>query len=267
MTQTAVITGASSGIGKALAQQFAAHGYDVVLVARNRAALEDAARDLGGLAAGTDGRSRRGIRVVPTDLSRPGAATALVEQLRADGIQVDVLVNNAGFGLQGDFVELPVDRQIEMIQLNVVALTELTRLLLPPMLSRRTGGVLNVASTAAFQPGPLLSVYYATKAYVLSFTEGIAEELADAGIKIGCLCPGRTATAFAERAGMTKTNLFKGEVMGVDQVAREGFEAWNRGEVVFIPGRTNRRNAMVVRFASRSFVRRTVKRLNSLAAG
>src|SRR4051812_24251942 len=108
MTQTAVITGASSGIGKALAQQFAAHGYDVVLVARNRAALEDAARDLGGLVAVTDGTSRRGIRVVPIDLSRPGAATALVEQLMADGIQVDVLVNNAGFGLQGDFVELPV---------------------------------------------------------------------------------------------------------------------------------------------------------------
>lgn len=200
------------------------------------------------------------------DLAKTGSAGALVDQLRQNGVQVDVLVNNAGFGLQGEFTELPADQQVEMIQLNVVTLTELTRLLLPGMLQRRTGGVLNVASTAAFQPGPLMSVYYATKAFVLSFTEGIAEEVAGTGVKVTCLCPGPTETAFMDRAGMRGTNLFKGGTMSVEPVAREGFDGWNSGKVVVIPGFANRRGTLVVRLSPRALVRRVVKRMNSIAA-
>lgn len=254
MTQTALITGASSGIGRALAQQFAVHGYDVVLVARSTGTLEEVARTL-----------VTSVRVLSADLSKTGSAAALVEQLRQGGIQVDVLVNNAGFGLQGEFTALPFDQQIEMIQLNVVTLTELTRLLLPGMLQRRSGGVLNVASTAAFQPGPLMSVYYATKAFVLSFTEGIAEEVVGRGVKVTCLCPGPTETAFADRAGMRGTNLFKAGAMNVEQVAREGFDGWNSGKVVVVPGFANRRGMLAVRLSPRAFVRRVVKRMNSIA--
>ena len=253
MTQTALITGASSGIGRALAQQFASHGYDLVLVARNEDALKDVARATKG-------------HVVAADLSRPGSGMALVDGLSARGLQIDVVVNNAGFGLQGEFAHLSLERQLEMIQLNVTTLTELTRLLLPGILARRSGGVLNVASTAAFQPGPLMAVYYATKAYVLSFTEAIAEEVVGSGVKVSCLCPGPTETEFATRAAMTGTNLFSGSVMGVEEVARDAFEGWNAGKVVIIPGFSNRRRAMGVRFAPRAFVRRVVKRLNSKAS-
>jgi short-subunit dehydrogenase len=264
MNQTALITGASSGIGRALAGQFAAHGYDLILVARNAAALEDVGRALSGSPRGPDKGRATSIRIVAADLSAPRSGQALVDRLKADTLHVDVLVNNAGFGLQGEFAALPLDRQIEMVQLNAVTLTELTRLLLPGMLERRTGGVLNVASTAAFQPGPMMSVYYATKAYVLSFTEGIAEEVTGSGVKVTCLCPGPTESSFAERAGMTDTNLFKrSTLMSVEDVAREGFDGWNAGKTIVIPGFANRRGVAVVRFAPRQMVRRILKRLNS----
>lgn len=281
MTQTALITGASFGIGRALAHQFATHGYDVVLVARNEAALADVARALAngavnsdesrpthaaGAAAGAGRSQTPRVHIITADLTQPHSGRALFERLKADNMQVDVLVNNAGFGLQGPFAELPLDRQIDMLQLNVVALTELTRLFLPELLARRTGGVLNVASTAAFQPGPLMAVYYATKAYVLSLTEAIAEEVAGNGVKVSCLCPGPTVTEFATRAGMTGTNLFKTGGMSAEDVAREGFDAWNRGQVLCIAGGTNRRATMLVRLMPRSVVRRIVKRLNSNAS-
>ena len=277
--QTALVTGASTGIGRALAHQFASHGYDLVLVARNEEALNLVGRGLSASPRGPDpsadsGSSRAESRddkvratsahVIPLDLAQPRSGAALVERLSAAGLEIDVVVNNAGFGLQGEFAELPTDRQTEMIQLNVTTLTELTRLLLPRMLARQRGGVLNVASTAAFQPGPLMSVYYATKAYVLSFTEGIAEEVAERGIKVSCLCPGPTESEFAERSGMGRTNVFKGSVMSSEQVAREGFDGWNAGKVVIVPGFMNRRGTIAVRFAPRALVRRAVKRLNSL---
>lgn len=270
MNQTALITGASSGIGLALAGQFAAHGYDLILVARNSGALQDVARTLLGprRATGSSGEPDEArpthVHVIAADLSLPHSGHVLVDRLKADNLQVDVLVNNAGFGLQGEFAALPLDRQIEMVQLNAVTLTELTRLLLPGMLTRRSGGVLNVASTAAFQPGPMMSVYYATKAYVLSFTEGIAEEVAGSGVKVTCLCPGPTESSFAERAGMTDTNLFKSStLMSVEDVAREGFDGWNAGKTIVIPGFANRRGVAMVKFAPRQMVRRIVKRLNS----
>src|SRR4051812_42733098 len=167
MNQTALITGASSGIGRALAQEFASHGYDLVLVARTAAALEEVAHAVGQNGGGDNPGATRG-HVIAADLSRTRSGPDLVDQLTREAIRVDVLVNNAGFGLQGEFADLPIEQQANMIQLNVVTLTELTRLLLPAMLTRQSGGVLNVASTAAFQAGPLMAVYYATKAYVLS---------------------------------------------------------------------------------------------------
>ena len=260
MPPTALITGASSGIGRALAHQFAGHGYDLVLVGRNAEALAAVGRALSSLELATT------VHAIAADLAQPRSATALVEQLSARGIQIDVVINNAGFGLQGEFAQLPLARQLEMVQLNVTTLTEFTRLLLPAMLERRSGGVLNVASIAAFQPGPLMSAYYATKAYVLSLTEGIAEEVAGRGVKISCLCPGPTETAFAQRAQMTQTKLFKAAVMSVGRVAQEGFDGWNAGKVVIVPGFSNRRGTLVVRLAPRSLVRRAVKRLNSQAS-
>jgi short-subunit dehydrogenase len=266
MKQTALITGASSGIGRAVAQEFASHGYDLVLVARTAAALEDVAHAV-GQHRGADTPNPARVHVIAADLSRSGSARDLVDQLNREAIRVDVLVNNAGFGLQGEFADLPIEQQANMIQLNVVTLTELTRLLLPAMLTRQSGGVLNVASTAAFQAGPLMAVYYATKAYVLSLTEAIAEEVAGSGVKVTCLCPGPTATQFAQRAGMTDTNLFKGNnAMAVEQVAREAFDGWTNEKVVVIPGASNRFGAVVVRLAPRALVRRSVKRLNSRTA-
>lgn len=265
MQPTALVTGASSGIGRALAQQFAAHGYDLVLVARNEEALQVVARTLSGPRGEADPPRPPRIQIIAADLAQPRSASALIEQLSARGIHIDVVVNNAGFGLQGEFADLPLERQLEMIQLNVTTVTELTRLLLPGILARRGGGVLNVASTAAFQPGPLMSVYYATKAYVLSFTEGIAEEVVGRGIKVSCLCPGPTETEFAGRASMTESNLFKAAVMHADDVARAAYDGWNAGTVVIVPGFSNRRGTFVVRLAPRALVRRIVKRLNSQA--
>ncbi|HTM03756.1 MAG TPA: SDR family oxidoreductase [Vicinamibacterales bacterium] len=255
MNQAALVTGASSGIGRALAREFAAHGFDVVLVARREEALRDVSREIKGR-----------VHLVAMDLAGQGAGTALADEVQRRGIQVDVAVNNAGFGLQGEFSALPLDRQLEMIQLNVTTLTELTRRLLPGMLERRSGGILNVASTAAFQPGPLMAVYYATKAYVLSFTEAITEELAGRGVKISCLCPGPTHSEFAARADMQGTPLFRGRVMDAETVARAGYEGWMAGEAVIVPGAANRRGTWLVRLAPRAMVRRIVKGLNTAKA-
>lgn len=253
---TTVVTGASAGIGRSLALLYAQNGYDVVLVARREAALQEVAADIA--------RTGRAARVIAADLAVEDGAQQVHDRVKRDGIEVDVLVNNAGFGLQGRFDQLPLDRQIAMIQLNVTTLTALTRLLLPSMLARNAGGVLNVASTAAFQPGPLMAVYFATKAYVLSFTEALAEEVADSALKVSCLAPGPTRTEFAERAAMTTTRLFQGgSVMSSDDVARIGFEGWNAGRRVIVPGASNRFRALSVRLAPRAVVTKIVKRLNS----
>lgn len=251
---TALVTGASAGIGRELALLFARGGYDLVLVARNETALEEVARQ-----ASTSGRT---TRIVAADLSRAGAAERLHERLTADGITVDVLVNNAGVGARGRFDQIPFERQIAMIQLNVTSLTALTHLLLPGMLARNKGGILNVASTAAFQPGPLLSVYYATKAYVLSFTEGLAEELSDTGLKVTCLAPGPTETEFAKTASITSARLFRGEVMSAAAVAKAGYDGWRDGKRLVIPGTRNLFGTLVVRFSPRRMTARIVKRLN-----
>jgi hypothetical protein len=253
---TALITGASSGIGRDLARLFAADGYTVVLVARRGDALQ-------ALAAELTAQYRVQAIAIDADLARPEAPAQIADRLQRPETAIDVVVNNAGFAMQGPVAGLPLDRQLDMIQVNVVALTALTRLFLPAMLQRNRGGVLNVASTAAFQPGPLMAVYYATKAYVESFTEALAEEVRGTALRVSCLCPGPTVTGFAEAAGATRSNLFKRKTMTSVEVARIGYDGWKNGEVVVVPGLNNKLGTILVRFAPRARVRRAVKGLNS----
>jgi short-subunit dehydrogenase len=248
-----LITGASSGIGLELARLFAADGSDLVLVARRREVLEDVARTL----AAEHGVS---ARVLAEDLSDAGAPRRVFAALA--GAPVDVLVNNAGFGARGTVAGLELDRQMRMIQVNVTALTELTRLFLPAMLERRRGGVLNVASTAAFQPGPHMAVYYATKAYVLSFTEALAEELRGTGVRACCLAPGATRTGFEDAADMKSSLLFRAGVADARAVARAGHRGLRRGKVLVVPGLLNRLGAASVGLAPRAVARKLAGALN-----
>jgi short-subunit dehydrogenase len=221
--ETVLITGALSGIGRELARLFAGDGADLVLIARSEGRL----RELAGELAADYGVT---AQVVPADLSRPGSPDQIVETLAQRQTDVDVLVNNAGFGARGPVAGIGVQRQLEMIEVNVAALTRLTALLLPGMLERRRGGILNVASTAAFQPGPNSAVYYATKAYVLSFTKALAEEVRGSGVRVSCLAPGPTDTGFAAQAGAAGSRLFRRGVMDAGRVARAGHEGLRRGK-------------------------------------
>jgi len=256
-TQTALITGASSGIGRDLALQFAADKYDLVVVARRAAALDDLVREVTRTHAVT-------AKALPADLADAGASGQIYDTLQRAGTRIDVVVNNAGFGLQGKVAELPLERQLEMIRVNVTALTELTRRFLPGMLARNEGGVLNVGSTAGFQPGPFMAVYYATKAYVVALTEALAEEVAGTALRVSCLAPGPTATHFAEEAHMTNTRLFRSlGTMDAADVARIGFEGWKNRKVIVVPGITNRFGIQLVRFSPRFVVRKVLRGLNT----
>lgn len=254
MKQTALVTGASSGIGLDLAREMARHGCDLVLVARSEGKLQELAVEL-------EKRNDITAHVIACDLARPNAAAQLVDQLKQRAIDVDVLVNNAGYGLAGAFVETDLTREIDMIQVNVVALTQLTKLLLPPMVARKRGRILNVASTAAFQPGPLMAVYYATKAYVLSFTEAIADELRDSGVTVTALCPGPTATGFADVANMTRSRLFTMmRPMSAARVARAGYRGLMSGRRLVIPGAKNKLLVQSLRVSPRRAVTTLVRK-------
>jgi uncharacterized protein len=253
--ETVLITGASSGIGSELAKCFAADGCCLVLVARRGSALEALAEELRK-------NHKVDVRVMVTDLAQAEAPTQILGQLQHHGLKVDVLVNNAGFGAQGRFAELSLDRQLDMIQVNVTALTHLTRLLLPDMIKRGRGGILNVASTAAFQPGPYMAVYYASKAHVLSWSEALATELVGTGVVVTALCPGPTETGFADAAGMKDSLLFKMSRMSARTVAEIGHRALRQGRVVAITGYRNRMLAFCVRFSPRWMVRRIAAALN-----
>jgi short-subunit dehydrogenase len=255
--ETALITGASAGIGQELATLFAADGSNLVLVARRTARLEKLAVAL---------RQSHGVDVdVRTvDLAEAGAPQVLFDQLDAEGIRVDVLVNNAGFGALGRFAELPVERTLDMLQVNLTALTHLTRLFLPEMLRRRQGGILNLASTAAFQAGPHMAVYYATKSYILHFSEALAEEVRGTGVSVSCLCPGPTHTEFQAVAGMENSPIFRMGPMEARAVAEMGYRGFRRRKAVIISGWRNWLGAFAVRFAPRKFVRRVVLGLNRL---
>jgi short-subunit dehydrogenase len=247
--ETVLVTGASSGIGWELARLFAGDGANLVLIARSEGRL----RELAGELAAKYGAE---AQIVPADLSRPASPGEIVEALARQHIDVDVLVNNAGFGAHGPVAEIGVARQLEMIEVNVAALTRLTALLLPGMLERRRGAILNVASTAAFQPGPSQAVYCATKAYVLSFTEALAEELRGSGVRVCCLAPGATDTGFAAQAGMQGTRLFRRGVMNPARVARAGHTGLQQGKTLVIPGLRNRILAFSVRLSPRVLVTR-----------
>jgi short-subunit dehydrogenase len=245
---TALITGASAGIGYELAKLFARDRYNLVLVARNRDTLEQFATEL---------QTQFGIsaRAVALDLTAASAPQLLFDQLQRDGVLVDILVNNAGYGVYGEFAQMPEQEILGQIQLNITALTLLSKLFLAPMFERGSGKIMNVASTAAFQSGPLMAVYYASKAYVLSFSEALANELGGSGVTITCFCPGPTDTNFQKRAKMENSRLFKRiGAMDARTVARDGYRGLMAGRPVVISGLRNWLVAESVRFAPRRMV-------------
>lgn len=257
--KTALITGASGGIGEELARVFAANGFDLLLAARTEAKLR---------ALGDELAQRHGIRAtaLAADLADPAAPAALVARVAELGNTVDVLVNNAGFAAYGPFTEIDLDWQLQLLQVNVAALTALTHRLLPGMIARRWGRVLNVASTAAFMPGPLMAVYYASKAYVLSFSEALNEEVRGTGVAVTALCPGPTATGFQARARMEGSKLFRAAPpMDAATVAATGYAALMRGQPLTIPGLRNRVMVFAPRLAPRRLLPGIVRRAQERA--
>jgi uncharacterized protein len=245
--QTALITGSSGGIGLELARQFAHDGYNLILVARSAAALESLAQSLAR-------EFRISATAIPSDLGRIGAAADVLATLEARGLTVDVLVNNAGYCRVGALADSTSADQLGMIDLDIRVLVELTQLFWPRILKRGRGGVLNVASTAAFQPLPLMAVYGGAKAFVLSFSEALWEEARGSGVNVSCLCPGATRTGFAQRASAENTRLFKGRTMSPRDVARQGYRAFQSNRRVRITGTLNRLLAWSVRFAPRTSI-------------
>jgi short-subunit dehydrogenase len=249
---TALVTGASGGIGEELARLFAADGHSLVLVARSRDKLERLASEL-------KEKHRVAARVLPADLSRAESPREIFEELGGAGVSIDALVNNAGFGSYGPFAETDLKQELEMLQVNVVALTHLTKLFLPAMLARRRGYVMNVASTAAFQPGPLMAVYYASKAYVLSLSEALSNECGGTGVRVSALCPGPTETGFVAAAGMGDSKLFDRAVMDARTVAAAGYRGLLAGKPVVIPGLRNNLLARSIGFFPRGLVTKVVR--------
>lgn len=254
----ALVTGASAGIGRELARGFAARGHHLLLVARDAARLTSLAGEL---------ERRHGVRAaaLPADLSRPDAPAAIAAACTTGGWDVDVLVNNAGFGTSGPFTASDPAAQAAQVQVNVAALTALTRLFLPGMVARRRGGVLNVASTAAFQAGPWMAVYYAGKAYVVSFTEALAVELRGSGVTASVLCPGPTRTEFQARAGIDLAGvpIAKREIMmDAGAVAEAGIRGFLARRTIVIPGTANRLGVLAVKILPRALVRRVTGVLN-----
>jgi short-subunit dehydrogenase len=258
--QTALITGASAGIGVDLAECFARDGYDLILTARSEGALQDVANRLA---------AAHGVKahVIAQDLGVHGGGSALAAKIAERGLSVDVVVNNAGYGHAGALTSSDLQTQLGMIDLNVRALVELTYLYWDRMLANRRGGVLNVASTAAFQPGPLMANYYASKAYVLSFSEALWEEARGTGVRVSCLCPGPTVSKFRERAGTGKTRLAKnaGAAMASAPVARAGYEAWKHNRRVIVTGARNAFQAAMIKYLPRETVLKIVRNLQSPA--
>jgi uncharacterized protein len=255
--RTALITGASSGIGLELAHLFARDGYRLVLVARNRGTLRELGNDL-------QSHYHIPVRISPKDLSHPASPSELLSELQEAGIVLDVLVNNAGFGVGGAFLDTDWNNEAEMMQVNMVALTQLTKLFLPQIRARE-GKVLNVASTAAFQPGPFMAVYYASKAYVLHFTEALAEELEDSRVTVTCLCPGPVRTNFQKRAHIGETRLVHSRLLvDVREVARMGYEGMKQGKRVVIPGWKNRLGVEMLRLSPRKMVTKVVRKIQEM---
>jgi hypothetical protein len=242
--KVALVTGASAGLGVEFARQLSKRGHALVLAARRKERLEELVKELGN------------ARAVAIDLSKANAAANLMADIEANGETVDFLVNNAGFGLIGRFAELDAKRERQMIDLNVATLADLCRAVAPAMIERKSGGILNVASTAAFQPGPKMAVYFATKAFVLSLSEAIHEELKPHGVKVSCLCPGPTRTEFGDVAGFGGNGLFDRVAMDAAEVVEAGLKGLESNDAVVVPGWTNKMTAAGTRFAPRSVVRK-----------
>jgi uncharacterized protein len=240
--ETALITGASSGIGLHLAREFAAHRHRVVLVAPD-------AGELVGIADAIEREFDVSAIAIPCDLEREDAADLIARQLDQQACEVDILVNNAGHGQKGRFWELPVERHLSVLRLNVEAVLRMTARLLPPMLLRRRGRIMNTASVAGFEPGPLLAVYHASKAFVLSFSEALALELDGSGVSVTALCPGPTDTDFFIKADMLGTRAFQqAQLMAPQEVARAGYEALMAGDRIVVPGAANKALVFARRF-------------------
>jgi short-subunit dehydrogenase len=240
----ALITGASAGLGVDFARQLSAKGRRLVLAARRKDRLDTLAAELGN------------ARSVEVDLSEIGAADRLMADLAANGEHVELLVNNAGFGLTGRFADLDGKRQRQMIDLNCGTLVELAHAVLPDMIERKSGSILNVASTAAFQPGPGMAVYFATKAFVLSFSEALHEEVKKKGVTVSALCPGPTSTEFGKVAGFGPSNLLDKVAADSPSVVRTGLAGLERGKAIVIPGWMNKATAQAGRIFPRSWVRK-----------
>ncbi|MDB5392386.1 MAG: short-chain dehydrogenase [Planctomycetaceae bacterium] len=250
--ETVLITGASAGIGEGLARLFAADGARLILVARSVDRLQHLAAEL---------KSKHGVEhiVIPLDLGIAGAAKTLFDTLTQRNLKIDVLVNNAGFGHNDRFIEIPIAEQLEMVQLNVSTMLHLTHLILPQMIERREGAILNLGSTASFQPGPYSAVYYATKSFVLSFTESLWEEVREHNVTVTCLCPGPTRTEFGIRAKMDHNWNFVNASMSTESVCRIGYRAFRRRKRIVIPGILNRILTFSVRLAPRRFILRVIR--------
>lgn len=255
MKFTALITGASGGIGLELAELFAQDGHDLVLVARSGAKLEKIATRFAI-------KYRVYARVVVADLTEPSAPQAVFDTLKQDNVVVDALVNNAGFGNYGYFRETDLQKELDMMQLNMVALTHLTKLFLSQLPQGRAAKILNIASTAAFPPGPLMAVYYASKAYVLSFSEALATEQEDTNVSVTVLCPGATDTDFKQHANLEGSGIFKGPLVAdARSVAKAGYEGMMVGKVVVLPDLKTKLLPLLTRIVPRSIVRKMVKKV------
>jgi len=254
MSKTALITGASGGIGYELALLLARDGFDCILVARSRDKLDE-------LAARLESEFRVKTLVVARDLSKPTAVDEIYEEVSAASMSIDVLVNNAGFPVYGRFVDTDWQAELDMLQVNVVALTALTKLFVRGMVERRNGRILNLASTAAFVPGPLMAVYYASKAYVLSFSQALANELQGTGVTVTALAPGPTRTGFQKRGVMEDSRLVRGQIADAKSVAAGGYRGMMRGKTIVIPGFSNKLIPWVARVSPRGTVTRVVRRM------
>ena len=249
----ALITGASGGIGLELAKIFARNGYNLVLIARSHDELKAIADEL---------EQANGVQVkyCAKDLAVSSTPDEIYQSIKSEMVEVDVLVNNAGFGWRGEFAKMELTDALEMIQVNITSLTHLTRLFLPEMVRRRHGKILNVASTAAFQPGPMMAMYYATKAYVLNYSLAISEELRGSGVTVTALCPGPTATGFGQRAGFANEKILGGLLsMNASRVALAGYKGLIKGKRLVIPGIINRLGTQLIRFLPRSFTGKLIK--------
>jgi short-subunit dehydrogenase len=249
MAQTALITGASVGIGLELSRLIAADGLNLVLVSRDQPRLEQVAVELRKIGAPD-------VRVISLDLSKPNAAEKLA------GLEIDILINNAGFGVHGRVADADLQKQLDLIQVNIAALAHLTRLFLPGMISRGRGRIMNVASVAAFLPGPFMAAYYASKAFVLSYSLAVSEECRGTGVTCTAVCPGPTATEFFNRAGINDAPLMSGQMMTAKSVAEIGYKAMNRGKPLVVTGMINKFLAQATRLAPRGLAAKVAANRN-----